>query len=45
MTTYGVLLFVVAGLLGLYGTGEGPGVFLFGMLGVGLIVGGLVIRR
>ena len=48
MITLGaVLLVFIAVALAVNGgdVGTSPGVFLFGLLGTGLIVGGLVIRR
>lgn len=46
MVTLGVVLFVLAGLIvNSNPDGGSMGAILFGMLGVGLLVGGLVIRR
>lgn len=45
MMTLGALLLVLSAALAAYGTGEGPGTLIFGLFGVALIVGGLVIRR
>lgn len=45
MIALGVILFVWAGVIAAVGDGRSPAaVILFGLLAVGLIVGGLVIR-
>jgi hypothetical protein len=44
MLTLGALLLLIAMLLGAYGTGDGPGVLIYGLMGGGLIVAALVIR-
>jgi hypothetical protein len=44
MIALGALLLLIAMLLGAYGTGDGPGVLIYGLFGVALIVGALVIR-
>lgn len=45
MVVLGSLLLVFGAVLAVYGTGGGPGALIFAVLGAGLIVGGLVIRR